>query len=77
VSTDEPDLTWMPPFDRIRKFVFRGEPFQALKDNVKNFTKNVRDPLGEILYIFKKHLHPHKWVTTYENTENAILSLLE
>ncbi|KAH3968112.1 hypothetical protein HBH98_071450 [Parastagonospora nodorum] len=67
----------MPPFDRIRNFMFLGESFQALKDNVKNFTKNARDPRGEMLNILKKHLHPPKWVTTDENAKNIIQSLLE
>jgi hypothetical protein len=58
VTLDEPDPTLMPPFSRIRSFMFGGFAFQTLKENVKNFTQNTRDYLGEVTNIIIKNIHP-------------------
>jgi hypothetical protein len=82
VTMEEPDLTLMPPFSRIRNFLFGGEPFQGLKDNVKNFTvNNTRDHLGEMINIVTRNIHPPEMilggVSSMEEIEKSLRRQLQ
>lgn len=58
VTVETPDPTLMPPFAAIRNFLFCGDPYRGLKDNIRNFTQTAHDPFGEMLDILTKNIHP-------------------
>jgi hypothetical protein len=58
VTLDEPDPTLVPAFTAIRNFIFGGVAFQALRENIRNFTQSRRDYRGEMTDIITKNIHP-------------------
>ncbi|KAI4950018.1 hypothetical protein J4E91_004674 [Alternaria rosae] len=53
IDTDEPDPTLMPAFSIIREFLFDGTAYEALKENVKNFTQHTRNYGEEMVDIMQ------------------------
>jgi hypothetical protein len=39
VTQDELDSAYIPPFEWVRGFMFDGDPYSALKETIKNYTK--------------------------------------
>ncbi|KAH6865714.1 hypothetical protein BKA58DRAFT_461671 [Alternaria rosae] len=58
IDTDEPDPTLMPAFSIIREFLFDGTAYEALKENVKNFTQHTRNYGEEMVDIMVRNVHP-------------------
>jgi hypothetical protein len=58
VTVDEPDPASMPTFSKIRNFMFGGDSFQGLKDNVRNYTQKPRDYIREMVDVITKNIHP-------------------
>lgn len=58
VTLDEPDPTLMPPFQRVRAFLFDGVAYEALKGNLRDFAQNKRNYLEEIVGIIERNIHP-------------------
>jgi hypothetical protein len=58
VAIDEPDPALMPSFSRVRSFLFEGVAFEALKGNLRDFGRNKRDYLEEVIEIVLQNIHP-------------------
>lgn len=54
--TPEDDITFVPSFDTIRHFLFHGVPYVALKENIRNYTRNTRDYREEMKVILAKNI---------------------
>jgi hypothetical protein len=58
IDMDEPDPTLMPAFPMIREFLFNGTAYEALKENVRNFSKHTRNYEEELVDILLRNIHP-------------------
>jgi hypothetical protein len=58
LAASELDLASMPSFSKIQNFMFGGNSYQGLKDNMRNLAQNPRDYIGEMVDIITKNIHP-------------------
>jgi hypothetical protein len=77
ITIDEPDPTLMPSFAKVRHFLFDGSQFQALKDNIKNFSQNTRDHCGEMADILIKNLHRPEKILETSFAEDSLRTQLD
>jgi hypothetical protein len=58
VAINEPDSAPMPSFSHVWSFLFEGVAFEALKGNLRDFGRNKRDYLEEVIEIILQNIHP-------------------
>jgi hypothetical protein len=80
IEMDELDPTLMPPFSKIRDFMFGGDVYRGLQDDIRNFTDKPRDYISETMDIIVKYVHPPEQLVgsnfPVQEDDNALRNLL-